>query len=154
MLPCRDEVGEVMDMNEGEAAPGCHNLVVQKDRYGSVIAAVKKLQLTLPPGYRGLTLWPDRGGRYLDTVYNGEWIGHFALSTTQSRRSLSYGLEKAERQVSSSCPQHMYESVEGVLWRDAVRKNLLICSCWEAEGPNRQCSTRWVLFCSALQESA
>ena len=41
---------------------------------GSVIAAIQKLIPTLPSSYRVLTILPDRGERYLNSVYDDNWL--------------------------------------------------------------------------------
>ncbi|GHO80016.1 2,3-diaminopropionate biosynthesis protein SbnA [Ktedonobacter sp. SOSP1-85] len=78
-LLCRDEIDEVVYVNDRESIQGCHDLVAREGIFaggssGSVVAAVQKLLSTFPPRYRVITIFPDRGDRYLDIVYNDEWV--------------------------------------------------------------------------------
>ena len=41
---------------------------------GSAIAAIQRLCVRLPRATRILTILPDRGERYLDTVYDDDWL--------------------------------------------------------------------------------
>lgn len=73
-----DEVDDVIFVSDREAVEGCRELVQQEGilaggSSGSVIAALKKLAPTLPSHSRILTILPDRGERYLDSLYNEEW---------------------------------------------------------------------------------
>lgn len=74
-----DSINEVIYISDKEAAQGCRDLVEKEGilaggSSGSVIAALQKLAPTFPPHYRVVTLLPDRGERYLETVYNDAWF--------------------------------------------------------------------------------
>lgn len=78
-LLCEEEIDEVIYVSDHEALQGCHELVAREGIFaggssGSVVAALHKLLPTFPSCYRVLTLFPDRGERYLDTVYNEDWV--------------------------------------------------------------------------------
>jgi cysteine synthase A len=78
-LLCRDEIDKVIWVTDGESAQGCRDLVAHEGIFaggssGSVVAAVRKLLPSLPSPCRILTLFPDRGDRYLDSVYDDEWM--------------------------------------------------------------------------------
>ena len=78
-LLSRDEIDEVVYVDDREAILGCRDLaacegILAGGSSGSVIAAVSKLLPTFPACYRVLTLFPDRGERYLDTVYDDDWV--------------------------------------------------------------------------------
>ena len=47
---------------------------------GAVVAAIGELIPRLEPGTRIVCLLPDRGERYLDLVYDDQWLNH-ALQT-------------------------------------------------------------------------
>jgi N-(2-amino-2-carboxyethyl)-L-glutamate synthase len=73
-----DEVDEVVYVTDVEATLGCHDLVEREGIFaggssGAVVAGLRKLLPDLAPGSRVVTLLPDRGERYLDTVYSAEW---------------------------------------------------------------------------------
>ncbi|CAM5314828.1 2,3-diaminopropionate biosynthesis protein SbnA [Thauera mechernichensis] len=75
----RDEIGDVIHVNDYESALACRELVKHEGIFaggssGSVIAAIQRLCARLPHSARILTILPDRGERYLDTVYNDEWL--------------------------------------------------------------------------------
>ena len=75
----RDEIDEVVYVNDHESVQGCRDLLDYEGIFaggssGSVVAAIQKLLPTFPTSYRVVTILPDRGGRYLDTVYNDDWV--------------------------------------------------------------------------------
>lgn len=81
-----DEIDEVVYVNDWEAAQACRDLISYEGilaggSSGSVIAGIQKLLPMFPPGYRVLTLLPDRGERYLSTIYNDEWVEQLARPT-------------------------------------------------------------------------
>ncbi|GEO99319.1 2,3-diaminopropionate biosynthesis protein SbnA [Methylobacterium haplocladii] len=72
------EVDAVIYATDWEAALGCRRLVdtqgiLAGGSSGAVIAAITKLVPELPRGSRIVTLLPDRGERYLDTVHDRSW---------------------------------------------------------------------------------
>jgi N-(2-amino-2-carboxyethyl)-L-glutamate synthase len=78
-LLSRDEIDEIVYVNDCESVQACHDLMAHEGilaggSSGSVIAAIQKLLPTFPIPYCVLTLLPDRGERYLDTVYNEDWV--------------------------------------------------------------------------------
>ena len=87
----RDELGEVIQIDDYESAVACRQLVKREGIFaggssGSVIAAIQRLSARLLQPARILTILPDRGERYLDTVYNDQWLlrmreRHFARMT-------------------------------------------------------------------------
>jgi cysteine synthase A len=79
------EVDEVIYVNDWESAQGCRALLKHEGIFaggssGSVIAAIQKLLPTLPSSYRILTLLPDRGERYLNLVYDNNWLARLPRS--------------------------------------------------------------------------
>lgn len=75
----REEIGQVVHVDDYESAIACRELVKHEGIFaggssGSVIAAIQRLSLHLPHATRILTILPDRGERYLDTVYDDEWL--------------------------------------------------------------------------------
>lgn len=75
----KEDVDEVVYVSDQEAAQGCRDLLVKEGIFaggssGSIVAALKRLLPTFPPHYHVVTLFPDRGDRYLETVYNDEWL--------------------------------------------------------------------------------
>jgi N-(2-amino-2-carboxyethyl)-L-glutamate synthase len=75
----RDELGQVIHVDDYESAVACRQLVKQEGIFaggssGSVIAAIQRLSTHLLQPARILTILPDRGERYLDTVYNDQWL--------------------------------------------------------------------------------
>lgn len=85
-LLSRDEIDEVVYVNDYESALGCRSLLAQEGIFaggssGSVIAALYKLLPTFPSMYRVMTVLPDRGERYLDLVYDDQWFAQVAQET-------------------------------------------------------------------------
>jgi N-(2-amino-2-carboxyethyl)-L-glutamate synthase len=85
----RDAIDEVVYVNDLEAVHGCHDLVNREGilaggSSGSVVAAIQKLLPTLSPPCRIVTLFPDRGDRYLHTIYNEDWIERLSAQMYES----------------------------------------------------------------------
>jgi cysteine synthase A len=75
----REEVDEIVSIHDREAAQGCRDLmraegILAGGSSGSVVAALQKLAGRFPTPYRVLTLFADRGDRYLDRMYNDDWF--------------------------------------------------------------------------------
>ncbi|WP_053366306.1 2,3-diaminopropionate biosynthesis protein SbnA [Bacillus sp. FJAT-27245] len=73
------EIDEVVHVTDYESALGCRRLLETEGIFaggssGSIIAALHKILPSLPNGSRVVTLFPDRGDRYLDLVYDDEWL--------------------------------------------------------------------------------
>ena len=84
------EVDEVIYVNDRESALGCRALLEHEGIFaggssGSVIAAIQKLIPTLPSSYRVLTILPDRGERYLNSVYNDNWLMQLPTPLTTAK---------------------------------------------------------------------
>lgn len=83
-----EEIDEVIYVDDLEAVSACRRLLMSEAIFaggssGSVIAGIEKLIPTLAPGSRIVTLLPDRGDRYLDTVYNDAWVAKLQASHIQ-----------------------------------------------------------------------
>jgi cysteine synthase A len=75
----RDEIDQAIHIDDYESAIACRELVNHEGIFaggssGSVIAAIQRLCVRLPRATRILTVLPDRGERYLDTVYDDQWL--------------------------------------------------------------------------------
>ncbi len=75
----KTEIDEIVYVDDWESTQGCRDLVTHEGIFaggssGSVVAAIKKRIPTFPKPYRVLTVFPDRGERYLDLVYNDDWV--------------------------------------------------------------------------------
>jgi len=75
----RSEIDEVVLVNDFESVEACRLLVQEEGLLaggssGSVIAAIQKLAPQLPRDAVVVTVLPDRGERYLDSVYNPNWL--------------------------------------------------------------------------------
>jgi N-(2-amino-2-carboxyethyl)-L-glutamate synthase len=73
-----DVVDDVVHVPDDEATQGCLDLVETEGIFaggssGAVVAALEKLLPDLSPESRVVTIFADRGERYLDTVYDPEW---------------------------------------------------------------------------------
>ncbi|SMO61713.1 2,3-diaminopropionate biosynthesis protein SbnA [Gracilimonas mengyeensis] len=82
----KDFIDHVVHINDKECVGGCHRLlnkeaILAGGSSGAVIAAVEKLRSQIPDGSSCALILPDNGERYLDTIYNDEWIkAHFEKS--------------------------------------------------------------------------
>jgi cysteine synthase A len=77
-LLAKEEIDDVIYASDLESCESCLDLVKDEGIFaggssGSVVAAIKKLIPHIPKGSCIATLFPDRGDRYMDMVYNAEW---------------------------------------------------------------------------------
>jgi 2,3-diaminopropionate biosynthesis protein SbnA len=75
----RAVIDEVVYVNDRESVQGCLDLLYHEGIFaggssGSVIAAIHKLLPSFSSTYRVAVILPDRGDRYLDMVYDDEWV--------------------------------------------------------------------------------
>ncbi len=73
------EIDQVIHVDDRESVRGCYKLLDREGIFaggssGSLIAALEKLVPTLASSANVVTLLPDRGERYLDSVYNERWV--------------------------------------------------------------------------------
>jgi len=73
------EIDQAIHIDDYESAVACRELVKHEGIFaggssGSVISAIQRLVKQVPHGARILTVLPDRGERYLDSVYDDEWL--------------------------------------------------------------------------------
>lgn len=78
-FPSAGEIDEVVIVTDREAVAGCRALAAREGilaggSSGAVVAAVDRLRPGLPAGTCILALLPDRGDRYLDLVYDDDWV--------------------------------------------------------------------------------
>lgn len=76
----RDEVDEVIYVHDRESVEGCHQLLRAEGIFGggssgSIVAAIHRLIAYLPKPATIVTVLPDRGDRYMDSVYDRNWVG-------------------------------------------------------------------------------
>ncbi|MBK1787882.1 2,3-diaminopropionate biosynthesis protein SbnA [Prauserella sp. ASG 168] len=74
---------QVVSVNDQDCVVGCRNLVgaeaiLAGGSSGAVVSAVEHLRDEIPDGSTCVLVLPDRGERYLDTIYSDEWVhGNF-----------------------------------------------------------------------------
>ncbi|TQR41827.1 2,3-diaminopropionate biosynthesis protein SbnA [Paenibacillus popilliae] len=73
------EIDQVIHVDDRESVEGCYYLLEKEGIFaggssGSVIAALQKLIPNIPDLSRVVTVLPDRGDRYLDSVYDVDWV--------------------------------------------------------------------------------
>ncbi|WP_425436301.1 2,3-diaminopropionate biosynthesis protein SbnA [Paenibacillus rigui] len=77
------EIDSVIHVSDKESAEGCRELLLKEGIFaggssGSIMAAIRKLLPSLEARadrpLRLVTLLPDRGDRYLDLVYDDQWV--------------------------------------------------------------------------------
>jgi len=73
------EIDEVVYVSDREAVAGCRALAAREGilaggSSGAVVAAIERLRPRLPEHWQVLTVLPDRGERYLDQVYDDDWV--------------------------------------------------------------------------------
>ncbi|WP_127587641.1 2,3-diaminopropionate biosynthesis protein SbnA [Paenibacillus koleovorans] len=88
-----DAADRVVKVSDADCVRGCRDLVRQEAilagaSSGGVIAAVSRLRAEIPAGAVCVALLPDRGERYLSTVFHDAWV----------ERELGYRAESAQEQ--------------------------------------------------------
>ena len=80
-----DQCIQVTDL---EAVIGCRRLLSTEallvgGSSGAVFMAVNKVADQIPPGSTCVMLFPDRGDRYLDTIFSDTWVAQTFGCTSQ-----------------------------------------------------------------------
>ncbi|MFJ9587401.1 2,3-diaminopropionate biosynthesis protein SbnA [Streptomyces acidicola] len=75
----RDEIDEVVHVDDVDAALACRELLATEGIFaggstGSVVAAMRKRLKDHPRPCRAVALFPDRGDRYMDLIYDDTWL--------------------------------------------------------------------------------
>ncbi|HSL06384.1 MAG TPA: 2,3-diaminopropionate biosynthesis protein SbnA [Pseudonocardiaceae bacterium] len=73
------EIDDVVHVGDAEATRACRRLLTTEGIFaggssGAVVAAIARTLPTLPRPCRVVAIFPDRGDRYLDMVYDDEWL--------------------------------------------------------------------------------
>jgi N-(2-amino-2-carboxyethyl)-L-glutamate synthase len=73
------EVDRVVHVDDATAAEACRELLLTEAIFaggstGAVVAAVRRLVPSLAPGSHVVAIFPDRGDRYLDRIWDDEWL--------------------------------------------------------------------------------
>lgn len=74
-----DLVHKVVHVSDVECLEGCHSLLREESIFaggssGGVVVAAKRLEPEISPGKTCVLILPDRGERYLDTIYSDSWV--------------------------------------------------------------------------------
>jgi len=74
-----DGVYKVTHVNDIDCVVGCRRLarteaILAGGSSGGVISAVEQMSNEIPEGSNVVALLPDRGERYLDTIYSDAWV--------------------------------------------------------------------------------
>jgi 2,3-diaminopropionate biosynthesis protein SbnA len=78
-------VDQCIHVTDLDCITGCRRLIAREailagGSSGGVLAAVDRLRDCIPPGAVCVAVLPDRGERYLDTIFNDDWVrGHFGV---------------------------------------------------------------------------
>ncbi|MFJ8582329.1 2,3-diaminopropionate biosynthesis protein SbnA [Micromonospora sp. NPDC093277] len=73
----------VVHIDDLGAVAGCRRLaareaIIAGGSSGAVVSAMQSMRDRIPPGSTCVLVFPDRGDRYLDTIYDDDWVGqHF-----------------------------------------------------------------------------
>jgi N-(2-amino-2-carboxyethyl)-L-glutamate synthase len=79
----RDLIDGVIHVSDLECVVGCRRLVREESilvggSSGAVIMAIERMRDTIAAGATCVAIFPDRGERYLDTIYSDGWVDqHF-----------------------------------------------------------------------------
>jgi len=74
-----DGVHKIMHVDDVDCVVGCRRLVAKEailagGSSGAVISALDRMSGEIPEGSTVVVLLPDRGERYLDTIYSDQWV--------------------------------------------------------------------------------
>ena len=74
-----EEIDDVLHVGDAESVAGCRRLLETEKIFaggssGAVVAGIEHLVSRLHQPARIVTMLPDRGERYLDLVYNDDWV--------------------------------------------------------------------------------
>lgn len=74
-----DGVHKVVHVNDTDCVVGCRRLasteaILAGGSSGAVITALDRMRDEIPEGSTVVILLPDRGERYLDTIYSDQWV--------------------------------------------------------------------------------
>ena len=74
-----DGVHKILHVNDIDCVVGCRRLarteaILAGGSSGGVISALDRMSNEIPEGSTVVVLLPDRGERYLDTIYSDEWV--------------------------------------------------------------------------------
>ncbi|WP_373232946.1 2,3-diaminopropionate biosynthesis protein SbnA [Cohnella sp.] len=80
-------IDRIVYVTERECVEACRELVrteaiISGASSGGVLSAIRAMQNEIPEGAACVAILPDRGDRYLDTVYNDEWVRQHILAGT------------------------------------------------------------------------
>jgi len=72
-------IDDVVLVTDLECVVGCRRLVARESilaggSSGAVVAALERLQGTIPDGANCVLIFADRGERYLETIYDDDWV--------------------------------------------------------------------------------
>lgn len=75
----RELVDDVVLVSDEDCIRGCRRLIKREAIFaggssGGLLSAAEKYLPRIPPGANAVLVFPDRGDRYLDTVYSDEWV--------------------------------------------------------------------------------
>ncbi len=85
----KKSIHDVIHINEEECVDGCHRLLHREailcgGSSGAVTYAVQKIASDLPVGVTIAMILCDNGERYLDTIYNEEWVKENIISSLEN----------------------------------------------------------------------
>jgi cysteine synthase A len=78
-----DLADKVIRVSDLDCVVGCRRLVSTEAMLaggssGAVLTAVEQAKHEIRPGANCVMIFPDRGERYLDTIYSNDWVSqHF-----------------------------------------------------------------------------
>ncbi|TJZ54657.1 2,3-diaminopropionate biosynthesis protein SbnA [Streptomyces piniterrae] len=84
-----DEIDHVVRVDDVEAAECCRDLLAAEGIFaggssGAVVAAIRRTRSRLASPSRVLAIFPDRGDRYLDLVYDDDWLERMRAGRTRA----------------------------------------------------------------------
>jgi cysteine synthase A len=89
-LYCDDLADECVHVTDLDCVLGCRRLVRHESilaggSSGAVVVALEKVRDRIPDGATCVAILPDRGERYLDTIYSDEWVAEHFCEVLETR---------------------------------------------------------------------
>ncbi|UII19702.1 2,3-diaminopropionate biosynthesis protein SbnA [Fulvivirga ligni] len=83
----RNKVDDVVHITDYQCVMGCHQLlnreaILAGGSSGAVVSALQRIAPSIPAGSNCAVILCDRGERYLDTIYNPDWVSQHFKDTT------------------------------------------------------------------------
>ncbi|AZS85890.1 2,3-diaminopropionate biosynthesis protein SbnA [Streptomyces griseoviridis] len=104
----REDAHRVVHVSDLDCVVGCRRLVQREavlagGSSGAVVAALGRIAAEIPPGSNCVLILPGGGDRYLDTVYDDQWVRHHFGEVSHLWKGPNPIPEPDQRKASAQC---------------------------------------------------